>query len=262
VWPALFVFASCAFVVFQFARYNRVPLANYLGAISFTYNYLTLFLRAGVLNHIWSLAVEEHTYLVLGALAWLARRHGVRWRPVMLGVAGFCLLNGAFQTWVLHIDMTHVYWRTDVAMASILMGAIGWLWWSERKPAVPAALPPAALGLALLLNHAAFPAPIRYGLGTALLAVAVATLERAPRALLRALCAPALVQVGVWSYSLYLWQQPFYVLKDKLPLPLMVAGAAATSLLSFYVVEQPARRFLNARYGGHPRPPDMEPVPL
>ena len=53
--------------------------------------------------------------------------------------------------------------------------------------------------------------------------------------------------LGVWSYSLYLWQQPFAKM-DQAP-ALRLAGAAIVGLISFYVVEDPARRWLNARLG-------------
>ena len=262
VWPTLFVFATCAFVIFQLADYNHVSLFNYLAAISFTYNYATLFHEAGVLNHLWSLAVEEHTYLALGALAFMSRRYGLPPLPVMLAAACFCVVNGAVQTWAFEGDLTHVYWRTDVAMGSILMGAVGWLWWKESPRPIPAWLPVASLALGMLMNASALANPTRYGLGTVFLAFAITTLDIAPRWFLRLLCLPLLVQIGLWSYSLYVWQQPFYVLSmDKLPLPLMLAGALVASLLSFYFVEQPARRYLNARFAG-PRTPSVEPVPL
>jgi peptidoglycan/LPS O-acetylase OafA/YrhL len=248
--------------VFQFADYNRIPIANYLAALTFTSNYMFLIQPADVLNHLWSLAVEEHTYVILGALAFAARRHGWAPMPVLMALAAVCLLNGAVQTAILgNEDMRFVYWRTDVAMASILMGAIGWLWWTEKQRTVPGYLPMAALALALLLNLEPFPHPVKYGVAPALLAVAVVTLERAPRLMLALLCAPFLVQIGIWSFSLYLWQQPFYLMSVKLPLPLMLAGAVVTSLLSFYLVEQPARRALNARFAGRRRA-SVDPVPI
>jgi hypothetical protein len=47
--------------------------------------------------------------------------------------------------------------------------------------------------------------------------------------------------------SLYLWQQPFYQLKDTIPVEWLMPAVAVCGLLSFYAVEKPMRTYLNAR---------------
>ncbi len=56
-------------------------------------------------------------------------------------------------------------------------------------------------------------------------------------------------QIGIWSYSLYLWQQPFYQLINKGYGPTygLFIAAIFAGLVSFYFIEMPLRTFLNAR---------------
>jgi len=50
--------------------------------------------------------------------------------------------------------------------------------------------------------------------------------------------------MGLWSYSIYLWQQPFTKVLHAWPLPVKLALTMAAALASFYFVEAPLRRYL------------------
>jgi peptidoglycan/LPS O-acetylase OafA/YrhL len=54
-------------------------------------------------------------------------------------------------------------------------------------------------------------------------------------------------RLGLLSYSLYLWQQPFYkLLRDDVgPMLLLLTGAILAGTISFYFIEKPARRYIN-----------------
>jgi peptidoglycan/LPS O-acetylase OafA/YrhL len=139
-----------------------------------------------------------------------------------------------------------VYWLSDVRMASIFASVA--LFVLLDKVRVPAAAPviAAILGLSLWI----LPAPdlARYTMGTLLLAFAINTIDLAPKAALSALSFQPLAQIGIWSYSLYLWKQPFYKVAEIAPwwaTPVLMATMFAATVVSFYVVEQPARRYIN-----------------
>ena len=53
---------------------------------------------------------------------------------------------------------------------------------------------------------------------------------------------------GVVSYSIYLWQQPFKELRGQATGPVWLFSAIICGALSFYIVEDPARRWLNAHW--------------
>jgi peptidoglycan/LPS O-acetylase OafA/YrhL len=81
----------------------------------------------------------------------------------------------------------------------------------------------------------------------------------APALVRTALSLAPLRQLGIWSFSIYLWQQPFYLLvgKGKLPLWAGFPLALLAGIASFYVIESPARRYLN-RVWGKQSPPNAE----
>jgi peptidoglycan/LPS O-acetylase OafA/YrhL len=221
-------------------------------ALGFFHNYLPVSAQLPYFDHSWSLAVEEHSYLLLAALAAVTVRRAGLAAACAFALAGAAILNG-----VRLLDEPSelvLAWRTDVRASTILLSfglhltarrflaeaRGGWWGWVSGVTL--------AGGLALMLLPG-LSQPLRIGAGGALLAISVCTLDRAPAAFRRLFERPPLVALGLVSYSLYLWQQPFFLatrtgLPAALALPLMLAVA----LLSFRLVEQPARRAINARW--------------
>ncbi|HEY8105527.1 MAG TPA: hypothetical protein VIE46_05425 [Gemmatimonadales bacterium] len=117
---------------------------------------------------------------------------------------------------------------------------------SERLPYLDGWRGTAIAGL--LIGHfvSGFGARPRFGMNFA--RVAVTHLRFAPSWLLRLYEAAWLRVLGVLSYSLYVWQQPFMVLRETFRGPLCLAGALVAGTLSFYLLENPARRWINARW--------------
>ncbi len=241
IWPALFVYILASAAIFGATGLLQVDLLHIVAALTFTINYLGASMP--IYDHIWSLCIEEWAYVLLGLLAFLTRRASwdVKW--IIAAVAVACMINGAIQT-ALGGTFYQVYWRTDVHVASILLGAAVYL--HLRGVRVPAWLPLVAGVLGLALNTGHVPDVVKYSLGALCLAVSVTTLESAPRLALLILQHPVLVRIGLWSFSLYLWQQPFYKLRGHYPTVALLAGAIVFGLGSFYLVEQPARRWINA----------------
>lgn len=252
IYPALFVFALAVFAASLSAANIRHSLVNFLAAITFTANYVRLWTHLdGLTEHIWSLCVEEHIYVLLGLTAFIRRRVAFPVAGVCAGLAVLGMLNGAIQTFQ-GLSYYAVYWRSDVRGASILISVAVYL---ALRRQVPAWLSwqgaPVVLGLgALALNLDAVPDPIKYSLGTTMLAASLALMPTASGAVRRAFDNPVMVRAGVYSYSLYLWQQPFYKAAHGLKEHLLVLPAVfGVALLSFYFVEQPARTALNRLIG-------------
>jgi peptidoglycan/LPS O-acetylase OafA/YrhL len=193
------------------------------------------------LDHLWSLCVEEWGYLLLAGLALAVRRWHAGASIVILAIAALCAVNGVIQS---SFGWTYrdVYWRTDVRIASIFISC--GLYLILRNRAVPAYLPIVAGVLGTALQAQFFPDEVKYTIGTMFLAVAVATIDSAPQFAIRILASKPLTQAGLWSYSIYLWQQPFTKLLHDWPIPINLMLVLAAALTSFYVVEQPARRYL------------------
>ena len=205
------------------------------------------------IGHLWSLNVEEHAYLVLGAIALLLRATGARRlvRLVMLGcIAAMCVTifwyarrpPAGASPWVL---------RSECAALGLIAAA----WLRTVRPTAHLALmrdghgavAPLALAAGLLCFAPRAPYLAAPGLAPLLLAVAVNYLDSAPAPLLRVLSWRPLRWFGLCSFSLYMWQQPFYKAMALYGLPPVAALVLAllTGAGMFYLFEQPVRRYLN-----------------
>jgi peptidoglycan/LPS O-acetylase OafA/YrhL len=248
VYPLLFISITTIVLLEQASHRKATDLFQYLSAISLTYNYLAPYTgRAFSIDHIWSLCVEEHIYILLGLIALIKRVYDLRVDLLLCIIIAAACINGAVRTYF-GGDYYAVYWLSDVRGASILMGAAAFL---ILKPASLSErygqLPPVILfGVALLLNADVVPDVIKYTLGTACLASALALLPNAPQPVVRVFTNRPLQWIGLISYSAYLWQQPFLIVMYShrikfIAIPAILAVAAA----SYYLLEQPLRRRLN-----------------
>jgi peptidoglycan/LPS O-acetylase OafA/YrhL len=79
------------------------------------------------------------------------------------------------------------------------------------------------------------------------MALMVNCLSTAPAVIKAILSAAPLRMLGLWSYSIYIWQQPFYLNSRNggLSTWLAVMLALLSGLFSFYAVEKPCRQYLN-----------------
>ncbi|AZO74948.1 MAG: acyltransferase [Mesorhizobium sp.] len=252
IYPALLVFVIAAMIGLS-GTFIAFKWKAALTALTFTYNYAGILInRAGALDHIWSLAIEEHSYVILALISVVVsgRANVVR---LLVALSVLAMANGAISYWVLGMDYETSYWRTDVHIASILLSAAICLLKADgRLPAFlrnrHVALGAAAGAVLLFLDPV--PTPVHYLLGVPLLALAVNALDFAGAYLTGLLSSRPMVMLGLWSYSLYLWQQPFYKFvydRGVTPLP-MLAAVFACALASYYIVEKPARGWLNRNW--------------
>jgi peptidoglycan/LPS O-acetylase OafA/YrhL len=245
VYPALAGFVVLCVIVFD-ATPLRVGARAALSALTFTLNYVSVWgLRSALLDHVWSLCVEEHSYLALGAVAWAARRGLASERVLVLALAAAALVNGLLRSDLLGEGYYDVFWRSDVAAAPILIAALAYL----HRDRFAARLGPASpwlVAVAALCKAAVVGTAIRFGVGAIALALAVVSLENAPAWLQAGLANPLLRRLGEASFSIYLWQQPFYEMHARGAGLWTLAAALACGFASFYGLENPARRRLNS----------------
>ncbi|ENN85143.1 putative acetyltransferase [Rhizobium freirei PRF 81] len=251
VYPALLTF-----VLVSAAIFSLTPLApgvaGVLSALSFTTNYVIIESRTfiPIFDHIWSLCVEEHSYVLLGLFALLFRGASSRFiGPLILAFGLAALANGTLQYDIYGRDPFIVFWPTHVAAAPILISAAFLLLFSQyRSRQAMEWLVPLAFFCGLTMRLFADAAWLFFGLKTLLLAIAVCMIERA-RHFSRILFEQDIIrQIGRMSFSIYLWQQPFYILAQQrhlTQLPALVL-AICFGLLSYHLVEQPTRTRLNA----------------
>jgi len=222
--------------------------------------------RPPLLQHLWSLAIEEQFYLLfppLFALAMARYGHRVTRRGLLgLAVASSAWMAIRFEEFT---DPSAVYLSTFTRASGLLMGAVLALSWAPwRTAGRPARGAGAALNVTGVLGLAiiawfftrvnAFDSFIYRG-GFLLLdivcVVVIAVLVHPSAGLSSVLGWKPLQWVGQRSYSIYLWHWPiFMVTRPELDLPFtgwpvfvlrmgLTIGAAE---VSYRYVEQPLRR--------------------
>lgn len=280
--PALFaVLLFSALLALLFAHDAAAQLrADAIAALGYVTNWWNIFNdlsyfeatgRPPLLQHLWSLAVEEQFYLIWPAVLIVAfrwrGRFGVR-RVALVGVTASTLLM-ALLSIILDMpgehDASRLYFGSDTHAMGILLGAAVATWW--RPGRLPRRVPLAAEGALTMVGSSAL-----VGLIVAFHAVSQdsSTLYRGGFLLFSA-CAALLVMVvshpavragqvlawrplrylGTRSYGLYLWHWPvFMVLRpgvdiDWTGLPaltLRLSVTVALAELSYRFLELPIRR--------------------
>jgi peptidoglycan/LPS O-acetylase OafA/YrhL len=198
------------------------------------------------IGHIWSLNVEEHCYLIMSLITVLALAK--RWPAVALGALGAASFCATY--WHLrhnHDPLTPFLINTECVAAFILLSAAYRISPLRRK--LPQWAPLLALAAALPW-YVSFPGVWRgMFVRPLLLGFAINHVGESPQWFLALLRARWLRWLGVVSYSIYLWQQPFFRGIPMIGKPLGALGAVAAGVMSFYLLERPVRSWLNEHWG-------------
>lgn len=247
--PATLVFIGS--VTLGYAVLGRtIDGRELLAALTFMNNYFHGKPDAPVMpfGHIWSLSVEEHSYIVLSLAALVVGAGLAGARRAVLALAAATVAAGLYHFFTYAgIRLEFDRWiHTEVAAYGIFVSA-----WCliARVRMVRGWAVPACLAAGVCLHWWSVPVPVRTFVGVGLFALAVNNIESAPAVVRAILSSRVLRQLGLWSFSVYLWQQPFhmYVAFQHKPPLLGLLGALLAGAASFYLVEQPARRWLTRR---------------
>lgn len=245
ILPAFLLFIGTLYAVQHLTTYV-FPAKEALDTAFFLRTYWTpdIWHTSAPIGHIWSLNVEEHAYLIMSALTLpviLRGREGIV-------LAILCAVAGCIWLAYIKLGMPSTYnLRTECAVLFIFCSAA----YSRLKMYLP--WKPPAIFVALAVAAAAFcytslaPWWAEF-LPGAFLGFAVNHLEDLPKLAKDALSIKPLRMFGLWSFSIYLWQQPFYRWAlDKSPLETVGAFAAAMgiALASYNLVEAPLRTWIN-----------------
>lgn len=227
VWCALFVRDELAELRGQIVAALLYVTNWYL--IATDQSYFDNLGRPDLLQHLWSLAVEEQFYLawpfVMAVLLFVCRRR--------LGVLAAVLatMAAASTIWMAVLytpgeDPSRVYYGTDTRAAALIVGALLALFW---RPSALARGQVAAQGrsldlvglgglglLALLMTRATETGPFLYYGGFLLCSVAtlgvIAAVAHPYSILSKVLGLQPLRYLGTRSYGIYLWHWPIFVL--------------------------------------------------
>lgn len=280
LYPALMFMILGSSALFLLFRFGGPTLSEFIAGSFYGMNFLLVLKEFGIgatymsWNPLWSLAVEEHFYLVFPALLLWMNGNWLRARNVVLGILMLVLAWRIVIVTFAGLPADYTYVMTDARIDSIAWGCLLALALHVQTDMVsgkwltgwaPLALAIAILLFTFLYRNPDFRATFRYSLQGAAIFVLVANLYyfRPLGFALAILEWPVLSWIGRVSYPLYLWH---YVVLDfmqravsdsALVLPLALASSFAMAALSYYFVERPFLS-LRKRFGAHiARPSDM-----
>jgi peptidoglycan/LPS O-acetylase OafA/YrhL len=199
------------------------------------------------IEHLWSLNVEEHCYVLMSVITLL---HLPRLREASVLIAASLLSTLIFVAYAKGPEMMPPsgWLGTEVVAVHVLASAGYYLVRHRIAPYVKSWMPIAALAGAAFCYTDWSPWWSNVLLAPYLLAFVINHLEQSPTAVLRVLSVSPLRQLGVWSYSIYIWQQPFYVHRVGWPAGLSLVSALMFGIASFYLFETPLRNWLNENW--------------
>lgn len=243
ILPAQYVYLFTLFLLMSLG-YVRIGPADFASSLLFFRNSMD---GSHYTAHFWSLAIEEQFYFVW---PFLLLRLGVnRWK-VFAPLAA--LLLELWHMADLHFHLTSFPggdFRTDYNADALLWGCCLALWAAFIRAKVPTAFAGWLGAMALPASAALYVlhAPAREMWEPMLFSVAIAGTIFAPEfAIGRFLEFRALTLIGLWSYSLYLWQQLFFppfgfprILGISQRLPFSIFFLFLTAIGSYYLIEQP-----------------------
>ena len=230
-----------------------------------SHSYFNAFGRPSLLQHLWSLAVEEQFYLIwplllVGGLRWLGRRR-------MFVLTGLGALASTGLMWALYdpnLDPSRVYYGTDTRSSTLLVGALLAFAWPATRLRATASVRArnlldgigvvALVGILAVFWRASDYQPWLYRGGFLLVAICAGLLVAVavhPAARLGAIlgCRP-LRWIGVRSYGIYLWHWPIMELtRPRVDVPwhgpllvlAQIGVTVAIAAASYRYVEHPVR---------------------
>jgi len=269
IFPAFYVYVGIVALLAWTGRIQLLP-GDMPHALTYTMNYHHE--RSWYVNHLWSLSVEEQFYLLWPAALLIAGP-----RRALKGAAAAIVIVPLIRWWI-YWDFAREqpmsqYYATaldryfqavcdSLATGCVLAGCYSALGGVRRYVELQGRVWYPLLPLALILASGALhkvSVPVYLILGQSGANIGIALLldywVRRPDSLSgRVLNLAWMAKIGVWSYSIYLWQE---LLLDMTPggislaFPWNIAAVLAVSIASYYCVEKQAlklRRYFSPSY--------------
>lgn len=257
IYPALLFFVVAMFV-FSWLFSRSFTIGEFFSSLLFLRTYYPV--EPGIWSsevtvaHLWSLNVEEHAYVVMSLLTLvLVDRKYVGW--LLLALAAGSILLGFYYYNKLSDDDFFLYLiRTESAVVFVFMSAGYGLLRRQANWTVHSSVPVICFFAAFVCYAQDLPIWLVFSVSPVLLAIAVNHLDSVPRAVNGFLSLKPIKYIGLWSYSIYLWQQFFFEYNWIYPggLGTALVLSVLSGMLSYYLLENPVRHWINNKWSSNP----------
>jgi len=249
VFPVFVVFVSVLFGLYWLLG-DKTPIAHIVPTFLFLRTYLpseiSIYQSSIPIGHLWSLNIEEHSYIIMSVVTlFVINAKKSSFYLICLAIISqviFLLYSTNILTQPINAEI-----RTEAALSFIFYAAGYRVFLESKSIKVPPILPLLTFTLAITcyLNvmpwWSSFFSPI-------LLAFTVNHLKDTYIAIHKLLGLRLLTHLGLYSFSIYLWQQPLYKIQDKLPLGVALLLAIIIGIASYWFIENPMRKFINKKW--------------
>ena len=246
IFPPFYFYVLVIFVA-DHLGFIRIPA----GSISFSAVYLTDYVNPDHwhLGHTWSLAVEEQFYLILPGVLLFAATRRVRLLLIFLVLLVPALRIIDFRIsgdahWVLKGFHANMDALAVGCLLTLVRNALHENYYYSKFLRSNYAF--FLVPLIMLFNVQTAHPHLFYGISMTVMNISIGLMldwlvsNQTSRAG-RFLNTRPMVTVGMMSYSIYLWQQPFFDPKETsliTQFPVNFIGLAATTLFSYYAIER------------------------
>jgi len=258
VVPTLILFLCASFAISVLLKYD-FKISEFIASAFFVRTYFPVepvyFSSPLPTGHLWSLNVEEHSYIIMSIMSLLLIARG----KITLALFSIYLFSVVVNFYnYATLPEKELYFsliRTESTIGFIAFSAAYNLLRKERSFSVPAYLPLVLLVVTFFCYLEVVPVWLTFFIAPVLLGIAVNHLVESAKPIQLFLTFAPLRWFGMLSYSIYLWQQIFYKLFYALPgkeltgfVLSIVVGAC-----SFYFFENPVRKYINNRWSPNPQ---------
>lgn len=249
ILPTFVLFVVSAFTIGAITG-KAINFSEFISTITFFRTYYpiepNIWHTTLPIGHLWSLNVEEHSYIFMGILtliAYIKKREGLA--LICIGMSAILIM--AFYAVFPDIAPGEAFMRTECAASFIMISAGYSLIKDKYARFVTPIMPVITFAVTVWIYSKWYPFRGYLYLAPFLLSFTVNHLSETYEPVLKMLSYRPLRLLGLWSYSLYLWQQPFFVYRTKFYPGFLLVPALIIGVASFYLYENPIRQWLNKR---------------
>jgi peptidoglycan/LPS O-acetylase OafA/YrhL len=253
IFPALLVFIALIYMLASIANWQFSAL-EIVANLTFVRTYFPadphIWSGEVPLKNLWSLNVEEHAYIIMSLMTLtVINTRNAAFILFFIGIASVAFSIYYFQTQ--DYNETYYLLRTECAIGFVRLSSAYRLLQQRWHLKVNRWAPVVALILAALCYLTNVPFWMSFVFPPFLLAFSVNHLNDSLHFFQTILATTSFRIAGLWSYSIYLWQQPVYEYKYAIPGPdfaIPLIASVVMGALSYTLIEAPCRAFINDRW--------------